>query len=223
LDPDNHRDRVVGLAHAISTDACVTDDRMMCIIDADFDRHLGRCIKQRCLVYTDYTSMEMYFFCEDFIRKLATFMLRKRDLDVDELLQKVAIAMQQVFILRLANEKLGWKMRISGIADFLSIGPLGPVLNVTRLTDHVLRSSGRLPQSADLDAAVRGLSAKLDPDPRNNIRGHDFTLALHLYLQRWLKLGVTLGGVETLERVLYGYMEPCFVDSTGLFQRLATL
>ena len=107
---DSNHDMIILLSEILDNHFHQAQIHVRCIADADYDRHLKRCICNRVLLYTEFTSMEMYLFNERCIGKTLNFMIAGFPLSAGDLLDQLADVLQELFLIRLANEKLHWGM-----------------------------------------------------------------------------------------------------------------
>ena len=84
-------------------------------------------------------------------------------------------------------------------------------------------ANGKLKYAIDFKKSVKQLSAKLFPEPRDNIRGHDFTYLLFLTAKqegghRW-----GIRNHENFESILYGFVDLSNLENEELFIKLVSL
>lgn len=83
---------------------------LLCIADSDFDFLLGRKYYSRYLIYSEYTSTDLCFCSEDALEKLFILGVRSLPYNIEKLIDNFAEVLQEVFLIRTANEKMGWCM-----------------------------------------------------------------------------------------------------------------
>ena len=105
-----NRDRVIALALELDSQFSHVLGYVRCIADSDFDFVLNARKSANHLLYTDYTSIDLYTCSEDLLRKLFRLGFNIPDSEIGPLLDSLFSILQDVFIIRAANEKLGWDM-----------------------------------------------------------------------------------------------------------------
>jgi hypothetical protein len=105
-----NRDRVVALSLEFERLLQNKTRYLVCLADSDFDFILGRKYKSPYLLYTDYTSIDLYFISKNILEKLLSLGLGKPPSDVNKLLMCLAQVLQEVFLIRAINESLNWNI-----------------------------------------------------------------------------------------------------------------
>jgi hypothetical protein len=111
LNPKSNRDAVVLLATRLSECFGSQHLRVRCVADADFDRHVNQCRENGFLLYTDYTSMEMYLFKESCIAKFIEFVAGGFRVPMGTFMKNMSSVLRELYIVRLCNEILKWGMQ----------------------------------------------------------------------------------------------------------------
>jgi hypothetical protein len=220
LSPASNRDKVITLAHEFEAVSQGKGLRATCVVDADYDRLLNHSHVHPLLAYTDYTSMEMYYYREEFLRKLFTYLLPSLKLDACAVLRELTNALQLITAARLATRKLGWGVSVKA-EKYIRVSNGHVMVDETALARGC---TARRPNGdcATLQSEMATLRAILHTDARHNIRGHDFTAALFLYMRRTKpRLGVR--DTRTFERVSRCAIERDWLEGTTLFSRLESL
>jgi hypothetical protein len=224
LCPHSARNNVLLLAQELASHFNEPKLKVKCVVDADYDRYLDRCMESYVLEYTDYTCMEMYLFNESLIDKFLSLALRGFRLSASALMRQLTSIVERLFLVRLTNEKLGWRMPWPSStrfgARYLSWSSDGVQFEEERFITNYLTSNTRRGEMDQFKAVMDELAGSFDPDPRQNMHGHDFTLVFFLLVRRLKGHRGEFKDVATFEAALSGCLELAFVESEPLFLKL---
>ena len=188
---DSNRSRVIFLAFQLQRLVETSLPHVVCIADRDFDDLIGSSsIESELLLFTDYTSIEMYLFDSNIIEKFLRLALGKDDLEAVNILTNISPILEEMFLLRAANQSLSYgmewlapaslrrcfKRRKGGQIEFDSKDFVEKYLNKNK------RYSEKI---AFLDK-VKELRNKNISEIRNKIRGHDFIDLFCWYIEPYL-------------------------------------
>lgn len=105
-----NRDRIVALAlefqHRIENEV----PYLSCIADSDFDFLLGHTYRSNYLIYTDFTSMEIYCCSENILRKFFSVGICRSPCDISKLYSNMVNILRGLFLIRATNERLEWHL-----------------------------------------------------------------------------------------------------------------
>jgi len=223
LQSNSNHDAVILLSEILSRRFSGRNLTVVCIADTDFDRHLKRCRKNDFLQYTDYTSLEMYLFDERCIKKVHEFTLCNFSVSTSALMRNMQEVLQTIYVMRLSNEKLSWSMRFVDIKGYTNWDGTTIGFKAEAFLKSSLMSNGKIKSIVQFKEMTQRLSKKLHSDPRNNMRGHDFTYLFFLTAKRE---GGRKWGIKTLdffESVLCGFAELGALENEKLFKKLTAL
>lgn len=223
LSKHSNRNKVIVLAEELSKHFDQRRISAKCIADVDYDRHLGRCRNNYILEYTDYTSFEMYFFNNKYVGKFVDIVLHGFPVSSAILMRDMKNVLQRIFLIRLANERLGWNMRWLPFRGYISWNRRRVKFDEERFLTNYLTGNGRRKDMKQFQAVMSDFEEQLHQDPRHNIRGHDFTYLFFLTAKRYKGRRAGFKDVETFERALCGCLELDFLKDEKLFVRLGTL
>jgi len=99
----NNRGRVIALSLELEHQLSSKPPYIWCVADTDFDFLLGANHKSKYLLYTDYTSLDIYFFSKDILDKVFNLGLRRLGFDSSGVLQNLVEVLKDVFCIRAAN------------------------------------------------------------------------------------------------------------------------
>lgn len=215
----NHN-KVIVLAEELSRDFDRKKIKVKCIADADYDRYLNRCRSNYILEYTDYTSIEMYFFNKPWLSKFVNIVLHGFTLSPAQLVRDLKNVLQRVFLIRLTNERLEWSMTWVDFRRYISWNGGRIKFDEERFLRNYLTRNARKRDINQFKALMDHFAEQLHQDPRHNIRGHDFTYLFFLTVKRYKWRRVGFKDVWAFERALCGCIELDFLECEELFKRL---
>ncbi len=211
---------------ALSKELCqYFDDEIMvkCVVDADFDRYLGKIENNPVLEYTDYTALEMYLFNENVLKKIEIAM--SLPIKPQTILNNIACVLERVFLIRLTNEKLQWKMTFpvyKSLNKYFVWEREKIVFNESKFIKNYLITNGRYKELGRFQDVMRAFEKGMHEDVRNNIRGHDFSWALFRLIKK-IKGKTDFKDWEKFEHWLRITVELDYIENEQLFCELAKL
>lgn len=214
---------------ALSKELCqyFDDDEILvkCIVDADFDRYLGKIENNPVLEYTDYTALEMYSFNRNVLDKFIGMVLGGFPVKAQAILNNIARVLTRVFLIRLTNEKLQWGMSFpveKTFTKYFTWHHKRIIFKERNFIRNYLITNGRHRQMKEFLGVMSAFEKELHNDVRNNIRGHDFSWALFRLIK---KVNGRTGFMnwESLETSLRGCIELGHIENEQLFCELAKL
>lgn len=179
---DNNRGRVIALALELASVNLLS--QATCIVDRDFDAILNNLIGLENLLFTDYSSMEMYFFNSWHLEKLFSLALGRQIDNAQVILDNVAAILQEVFLIRLANhlQKLGFGCISITCCCQIKEGKIK--FDLTDYMTRYLHKNGGHSHRSTFDEKVNECRALLLQDPRQQMHGHDFLEVLAWYIRK---------------------------------------
>jgi len=221
LNQGSTRSRLIALAEQLAESVKPDSHRVRCIADADFDRHLGSLRQSPLLLYTDYTSMDIYLFQKPLIDKFICLALRRFPISASCLLQEMSRALERLFTIRLANEALGWGMALPNTTHrYMDWKQNAIVMQEDRLVDSYLSKNSRRADASAFQSAMAHAESLLRDGDRANIHGDDFLMLFLIILKR---RNHRFGDADILRSVLCGSLEPAFLRNEPLFSCLLAL
>ncbi|MEG3958760.1 DUF4435 domain-containing protein [Microcoleus sp. herbarium2] len=188
---DSNRSRVIFLAFQLQRLFETSLPHVVCIADRDFDDLIGSSsIESELLLFTDYTSIEMYLFDSNIIEKFLRLALHRDDLAAVNILENISPILEEMFLLRAANESLSYGM------EWLSLPSLKRCFNKRKrgqiefdskdFVDKYLNKNNRSSEKIAFLDKVKELRNKNISEIRNKIRGHDFIELFCWYIEPYL-------------------------------------
>lgn len=169
---EGNKQRVIALAKEL---AVVNKDcKYSCIVDKDLDHWFGKIDDVPRLYWTDYCSMELYFFNENFIRNALLYTLGCKIDFWRDFFDSFVNILKQLYALRLCDFDL--QLNITWVSIEKSIMSKGKVVffDVGDYIDKILNRNAIMQRKNEIESSYRSWLGKLAGDPRLFIRGHDF-------------------------------------------------
>lgn len=190
---DSNRSRVIFLAFELQSRFEGSLPPVICIADKDFDNLIASShIESELLLFTDYTSIEMYLFDSNIIEKFLRLALRKDDLEAVNIINNISPILVEMFLLRAANQSLSYGMEWLESKAFRRCfnkkTRKGPKLefNSNDFVDKYLQKNNRNSEKIAFLDKVKELRNKNISEIRNKIRGHDFIELFCWYIEPYL-------------------------------------
>ena len=99
LQKESNHDQVVLLSEMLAECFSRIKIPVRCIVDADYDRHLKRCKQNYILLYTDFTSMQMYLFNESIVGKTRNIIVPSFPISAVSLLDQLVDVLKELFLI----------------------------------------------------------------------------------------------------------------------------
>jgi hypothetical protein len=215
---NSNRGRVMALARVLQSGLGGGSRSVTCVIDADFDRALGRDHECELLLLTDYSCLEMYFFEPRALSKLVSLVLRGFPDTPGQILARLEAPLLDLAALRLANLTLQWNLRWVNFARCLVADACGPRLDINKYIRTYLSANARLAGKREFEEAFTRGRARLVGDARHYINGHDFVCLLTWYVRGRRGFGDL--HPQVIERSLFACAELAALSGHSLFRSL---
>ena len=218
-----NRERVIALALELDSDFAATLPYVRCVADSDFDFVLDTRTDARHLLYTDYTSIDLYTYDKELLGKVLLLGFGLPDSELELLLGAMSSMLKELFAVRATNRLLGWEMSLVSFTRCCTID--GPKISFDSnvFLTRCLNNASRLGERDKFESAYRELvSTQLDDD-RKGIHSGDFLELLGWYLNRKYNWG---GYQRERRSILPMLVATLDVDSLGkerLFSDLNTI
>jgi hypothetical protein len=173
-----NRGRVISLAAELETSYPHTLSNVLCVVDKDTDPLLGVDRQTENLFTTDPADLGMYAWTPKALDPVVTEILRS-PISSNDLLEMLKPHLLDVGLVRAANRKLGWGLRIISIAKDMTTASNGRIVfNREHYVQRVLATSGRLGYRGEFDEAVAALRATMPAEAYVCISSEDYAHAL---------------------------------------------
>jgi hypothetical protein len=218
LTPSN-RNRAIALSLELESSLNAVDEHALIkvIVDRDFDDFLLRSIDGKFLEYTDFTSIEMYFFEAETIKKIITLATSTPERSVDELMSRIVCVGCKIFFLRAANELLGWNLKMPDHFKLISNKFTSIDFNYDEFKKRILTSNACADSEVAFDAAVLKVRDGQPDEPRLKIRGHDFINLLHWAIKKDIRPKGSSRDAETVANFIFMSADATKLAEFGLF------
>jgi glycerol-3-phosphate responsive antiterminator len=217
---DSNRSRAIALALEIQNQAELP--HFTCIADKDFDWLFGKNYTCNSLLFSDYTSLEMYLFNEFILDKFFRLSLRLTKLEAKTVLNKLSQILEEVFLIRATNEAL--LLNMEWLQDFGGCCQIHK--NEIRFDSGIfiqkyLNKNSKMSEKLLFITKLEELRTKKLKDRRYQIHGHDFIELLCLYIRPYLRKEIKNSyNSEILAGGLLGCVDADYLMQETLFQKL---
>lgn len=216
---NGNRGRIIALAKELESHLAGPAPQVTCLADRDFDTVLGINLEAEPLLLTDYTCMEMYCFDPRVLQKYLTVGLRGFPDPASDVLERLSLILEDLFLIRLASRILGINEALPDFTRCCSL--VGANIRfdreeyARRLTNKARRSSDlrRLLETAE---SYRGVGPG---DPRHRVHGHDYITLLRWYLGN-RRVAPKLLDQDVMERTLATCTEVSDMSRCDMFAKL---
>jgi hypothetical protein len=226
---NNNRSRVIALALEMQNQLSVTPLHLTCIADKDFDELFKRHDECECLLFTDYSSIEMYLFKETVINKFLHLVVRLSKIQARDIINNLSPILEELFLIRATNEALKWGMEWLPFDTKNCIKLNQDKINIefkgTVFIEKYLSKNSKLSQKSVFMNKLEELKLQSDSltEKRLKIRGHDFIDVLHWYIiKRFTAKKKAFSHKDTIGTSLLGCIEVTDLKSEKLFRHLLT-
>jgi hypothetical protein len=221
LNRGSNRSKVLALSTELSQSLPVTC-KIVCIADRDQEDYLPSGLGNCFLEFTDYNSTELYLLRSSIIRKFISLVLGGFPISEDRLVTQVLPILEDLYVLRLANQVLDWNME--WIKNFTKYVKITEEFSFDResFQKAYLQKNGKWNEKVVFERKVQELRSMFKEDPRFRLRGHDLMDLLY-YVVKKRKSSRKFGNVETFRGAFMGCLELSELSGERLFQRILTL
>ncbi len=169
-----NRGRVVRLAQILATSLEDKLCSVTCIVDRDLDRVFGRApLEISCLLYTDFTCMDMYFFNESAIAKCLTLTWGCDDLSGRQVIEALSQVLRSLFGLRASLEQLSLEVSLLDNVRCVHLDGDSAVLDLDEYVWRVANKGQVSDRYVDLKERVSVFLSEMPQDVRHSSNGRD--------------------------------------------------
>jgi len=217
---DSNRGRLLTLASFLEGELGRGFSRVTCVVDSDFD--LVNQSNHDCsvLLLTDYTSMELYCFNAKTLGKFLKIGIGGFPKASEIVIQEISNALQELFTVRMANQKLGWGMQAVRFEKNFSIEAVGLQLDLNGYVRRYVEKNNKNAEKVLFIETIEKCKGQLTADPRFQIHGHDFVDALTWYMKQHNGFGHLRK--DTVERALFASLESGLLRDEPFFKKLVS-
>ena len=175
-----NRSRIIAFSLELDTHLSMSDLQIRCIVDSDFDFLFDNRILSEHLLYTDYTSVDLYAYSSGFLNDVLGEHFPELDFQI--LLDSMSPILSELFFIRAANEKLGWGMTLPQFTRCCEPSRNSIHLDRNELITRYLNSSARMDDQEIFESTCDELATVNLSDVRKCILGSDFFELFGWYL-----------------------------------------
>jgi len=169
---DGNKQRVLVLARELAnTKPCAA---YKCLVDRDLDHYLGNLETTDGLVWTLYTSLELYFFESELIELILVTTAKARISDFQQYLSSLSRILRELYILRLADHELGLSLKWLSFNRLVTKDDSCLQFDSEVYKHRLLDKNSKRNRETEFNISFTNWEAKLAPDVRLSSRGHDF-------------------------------------------------
>ena len=215
-----HRNRVIALALEIDKEFPTVLSHVRCIVDSDFDFILASQIAASHLMYTDYTSIEMYTYNKILLSKLLLLGFNIPESEFKPLCSSMSLVLKELFVIRASNEALGWSMSLVPFTRCCNVAGSTIVLQKTDFIERCLNSASRMRDRHQFESVYENLlGVKLD-DLKKGVHGEDYLELLGWYLHNHCGWQGYRRGERSILRNLLPMLDAEALSKETLFSQL---
>ena len=181
---DGNRQRVLALAAILEQRLGAETRQVSCIVDTDCDSLLGVPIPGAFVLPTDYTCMEMYLFENAELERFLVLALGRDAARVAAIIAHYVFVLQELFLIRAANQTTGLGLPWLDFTKCCEIDGDELRFNIDEFVNRLLNEGQLRDHKGDLLAMVDSLRARMRPEPRHQMHGHDFVRLLTWHSRR---------------------------------------
>lgn len=179
-----NRDRVITLALELDSQYPTRLPFVRCIIDSDFDLIFESKHEANHLLYTDYTSVDMYSYDEALLRKVLCLGFHVPESALPSLFNSMTSILHDIFIIRAAVQKLGWGIPLVSFVRCCKVNNSSIVFDRSDFVHRCLNASDMQDERATLEALCNNLAVIKLNDPKHSIHSEDYFELIGWYLAR---------------------------------------
>lgn len=180
-----NRGRVVRLAQILATSLEDALCSFTCIVDRDLDGVLDRePLEISCLLYTDFTCMDMYFFNESALGKCLTLTWRHDDLSGRQVMDALTPVLRSQFGLRASIEQLSLQISLINKVSCVSLDCGSVVLDLDEYIRRVANKGQVSDRCDELKERVSAFVTEMPQDVRHSSHGRDVIQLLAWFLRQ---------------------------------------
>jgi len=182
LNRGSNRSRVIATAMELKNSLPLLKNALF-IIDRDYNEYLPDIIENDLIKYTDYNSIESYALNEKTICKILSIVYGCYHDKTPKYYFQMKESLRNIFSIRLTNEKLQWSMEWLDFKKYLILKP-NVYFDTERFIEAYLKKNSKWSQRDEFISCFKENKKKLNDDCRLSIRGHDFTVMFHYFLNK---------------------------------------
>ncbi|WP_283647970.1 DUF4435 domain-containing protein [Hafnia paralvei] len=200
---EGKKQRVIALAKELASIDC---NSYKCVVDRDLDHWFGELDNVPQLLWTDFSSLEMYFFSEQLIKRIMVDISGCKVKNWHEFYESFIFVLKQLYSIRLTSKNLNLDCSWCDTKKSLSIEQNRLIFDITGYISKNLIAVGLKGQCETFLGEHARWMAKMDCDPRLCIRGHDFVDLMANAIKEYKGLK-SFQDSEVLQRMLLAFID----------------
>ena len=217
---NGNRARLIALALELDSQLGTVPPFVRCIADSDFNFVFGLHGGPQHLLYTDYTSVDLYTFEEKLLKKVLCLGFTYSEAQVDALLESMTPILVEMFMIRATNSRLEWRMTLPDFTRCCEIQGSSIDFDRDVFVDRCLDSNAKRKERENFEDVCSELKSVQLSDPREGIQGDDYFELLGWYLRHQSRWRGYAGGERSIMNVLVVALDDRMLSKEGLFARL---
>ena len=169
---DGNKQRVIALARTLAKE--LGDCQYRCFVDRDLDHWFGPLESTPRLVWSEYCSIELYFFSDELLQQILIASAKCKIPTWVDYMDSLIVALRGLYLARLVDRELGFSLKWITADRCLSINGSRINFELSEFIHRVLLKNGKAGDEEQFIEAFVRWDNKLTGDCRNFIRGHDF-------------------------------------------------
>ena len=214
-----NRARTIALALELDRRFANPIPNVRCVADADFDFISQTYRSANHLLYTDYTSLDLYAFDERTMGKLTVASTLSED-DIRSILQNIIPILKELFIARAASAALDLRAQFPNFLRYCALENGLATFMRDACFENWLNSRGLAHRKQDFERMCAQLRSIDIPDVRMCIRGRDYLELLGWLLRRRSRQGGNHYGPDEIQRLLSMAFEADRLSQEHLFMQI---
>lgn len=174
---EGNKQRVIALAYEL---ADLDSNAYSCLVDKDLDHWLDEVVEVPRLFWTDYCSLELYFFNEDDLKRIIVDVAQSKIINWPGFYTSFISVLKDLYSIRLADKEMNLNLEWIKFERCLSVKGNIWCFDVEEYFRRVLIACNQARNIEKFNDRRNHWLGVLNGDPRNYIRGHDFVKLLAL-------------------------------------------
>lgn len=219
----NCKNKIIELSNQLESNFSNSLSQVMCIVDRDFDDFLSRIIINSYLHYTDFSSIELYFFNQNSFNIFFKDILHGFPFNSEHIIAQLKPVLNDIFNVKLALlnvfgcdfetndydfKKLIIIDKTNGTISFDPKDYIYRFLNTKKLMSF----------KNSVEEHFFKLTESSTPTLDLKVRGHDFIYLFYTYIDK-IKNHIKIN-LDTIERVVFICIDLNCIAETNLFQTI---
>lgn len=210
-----NKQRVIALAKELES-KIEGEFNYLCLTDRDLDQWFDDIEVIRNHKWTKYSSLEMHFFTEEFLRHHLCTVCRAKISNFHDFFEIFTEILRKVFSLRCIDRELGLKLSLISIEKCISKKSGTLSFDFEEYISRTLNKSRMFSQIDSIKCGIERWNSNLNGDPRQFVRGHDFVQLLSWVIKNF-------GGIKDIstEVAVYRQFVGAALNNQDIYSEIA--